>query len=148
MRQRSLLFVTVACLIAADSPKEDVKKELESLKATWAFASFEANGQKAPDEVIKDFKLSVTGSDLTFKVGAEVKIVIKQLDGSTNPRIIDLEFKEGAQKGDVLEGIYHVEGDTLKICLHATPNINQRPTEFTGKENSNQILIVFKRVKP
>lgn len=148
MRRTSLLIVTMACLIAADSPKDDVKKALEALKATWAFASFETNGQKAPDDAIKNFKLTVSGDEMTFKIGGEVKLTVKQLDPSTSPRIIDLEFKDGPQKGDVFEGIYQVDGDTLKICLHATPNIKQRPTEFTGKENSNQILIVFKREKP
>jgi uncharacterized protein (TIGR03067 family) len=148
MRRPCLLIVAVTFLIAADGSKEDVKKELESLKATWAFISFEVNGQKAPEDAIKNFKLTVSGNAMTFKVGGEVKLGVKQLDPSTNPRIIDLEFTEGTQKGDVLEGIYHVDGDTLKICVHATPNVKQRPTEFTGKENSNQILIVFKREKP
>lgn len=144
----SFLIVIAASLIAADSPKDDVKKELEALKATWTFTSFEINGQKAPEDAIKNFKLIVSGNEMTIKVGGEVKFGIKQLDGSTNPRIIDLEYKEGPQKGNVFEGIYHVDGDTLKICVHATPNVRQRPTEFTGKENSNQMLIVFKREKP
>ena len=65
----------------------------------------------------------------------------------SDPRVIDLEFKVGPIRG-TLEGIYKVEGDTLTLCLYSTPDVKQRPAEFSAKEGSNHFLFVFKREKP
>ena len=139
-------MLPVVCLLAADAPSDDVKKAKEKLQATWAFVTAEVNGQKAPEGDIKDFKLIIAGDQVTFQVGRDIKGTIKTLDPTTTPTIIDLEFKEGPIKG-VVEAIYQVEGDTLKLCVCALPDAKQRPGEFATKEGSNQFLFVFKREK-
>jgi uncharacterized protein (TIGR03067 family) len=144
MKWRCVLLLPVVCLIAADAPSDDVKKAKEKLHATWAFVSAEVNGQKAPEGDIKDFKLIVAGDQFTFKINGDIKATLKTVDPATNPTIIDLEFTEGPIKG-ALEGIYQVEGDTLKLCVCLLPGAKQRPGEFATKEGSNLFLVVLKR---
>jgi uncharacterized protein (TIGR03067 family) len=146
MNRRWILLVPCACLLAADAPPDETQKAKERLQATWVFRIAEVNGQKAPEADIKDFKLIIRGDQVTFKINAEIKGTIKTLDPATTPTIIDLEFKEGPFKG-VLEGIYQIEGDTLKLCVSLVPDARQRPGEFSTKEGSNQILIVLKKEK-
>jgi hypothetical protein len=52
----------------------------------------------------------------------------------------------GQKKGQVSQGIYVIEGDTLNWC-NAAPGIDDRPKEFSNKEKKNQMLVVLKREK-
>jgi uncharacterized protein (TIGR03067 family) len=146
MNRRWILLLPCACLLAADPPPDETQKAKAKLQTTWVFRSAEVNGQKAPEAAIKDFKLVIAGDQATFKLEGDIKATIKTLDPATTPTIIDLEFKEGPIKG-VLEGIYQLEGDTLKLCICLIPDARQRPGEFSTKEGSNQILIVLKKEK-
>ena len=123
---------------------DEINKAKEKLQATWLFQSMEVNGQKVPEADIKDFKLVIRGDQFTYKGRGETKATIKTLDPTTTPTIIDLEYKDGPVKG-VFEGINQLEGDTLKMCICVIPDARQRPTEFSAKEGSNQVLIVLKK---
>lgn len=146
MRQRLLLFLAVASLIAADTPKDDVKKEQAKFEGTWTFVSGENNGTVATAEELANYQLVVKGNEFIWKVGKEqLKATVKMLDPTTTPKIIDIEFAEGPLKG-VMEGVYQLDGDTMKLCL-TQPDARKRPGDFSGKAGSNQILVVLKREK-
>jgi uncharacterized protein (TIGR03067 family) len=147
MMQKSLTILGILALLATSAAEDETRKDRERLQATWHMVSLETNGRKAPENEIKNFKMVIAGDVLSFKDGIDVKATIKQLDATTNPRLIDLEFKQPGLNG-VLEGIYKIEDDTLTLCLYSVPDARQRPAEFTGKEGSNQFLIVFRREKP
>ncbi len=64
------------------------------------------------------------------------------LDRSKKPWHLDATRTEGGKKGQVYQGIYSLEGDTLKWCVSTG---SDRPTEFaTGGSN---FMLVLKRAK-
>jgi uncharacterized protein (TIGR03067 family) len=147
MTPRFILILAVAGLLAADTPRDDANKEKRKIQATWQCTAAEVNGRKAPEAEISTLKLIFSGEEFTFKLpDGDVKGNVKMLDTTTDPRLIDLDFKVGPIRG-TLEGIYKVDGDTLTLCLYSMPDVKQRPGEFTGKEGSNQFLLVFRREK-
>jgi uncharacterized protein (TIGR03067 family) len=60
-----------------------------------------------------------------------------------SPRLIDMVGVEGEQRGSILEGIYEVHGDTLKLC-HSQ---KRRPNEFESRPGSDSTLTILKRVE-
>ena len=144
--QPLLLFFLTAILLAADEPKDDIaKKEREKLAGTWKVISAERDGQ--PDKVSKDAlttytadgKFSVKFADGTTGDGTY------QLDPGQSPKAIDYTMNYGPNKGQSHEGIYALEGETLKIC-RSDPG-KPRPKEFATKTDSGQMLFVLARQK-
>jgi uncharacterized protein (TIGR03067 family) len=68
-----------------------------------------------------------------------------KIDPSKKPKHSDATFTEGELTAKTL-GIYEVDGDNMKIC-YGLPG-KDRPTEFSSKPGSGQVLIVYKRDKP
>jgi uncharacterized protein (TIGR03067 family) len=64
-----------------------------------------------------------------------------KLDPTKKPKAIDVVLQD-KKTG---QGIYSLEGDTLKIC-HGESD-DPRPSEFESKEGSRNTVVVFKRVK-
>ena len=53
------------------------------------------------------------------------------------PGTIDVTHTDGPQKGETLQGIYALEGDTLKLCFSIC-----FPTEFSSKPGAGGLLLV------
>jgi uncharacterized protein (TIGR03067 family) len=143
------LVAAVGLSRAADDAKEDaVKKELRALKGMWKPIAREVDGKKISDEELKDVtvtyeetgKLTVRRGDMILLAG------IDKLDPTKNPKMTDLTYTEGENKGKTSLGIYEIEGDTLRTC-RALPG-NKRPTEFSAKAGSGHALTLSKREKP
>src|SRR5262245_28878345 len=136
--------VLTSSLFAAEDPKDDLaKSEREKLAGTWKVTSAERDGQ--PDKVslnalttVKaDGKLHVKFADSTTGEGTF------KLDPTKKPKAIDYTLDYGPNKGKLHEGIYVLEGDTLKIC-RSDPG-KPRPKEFATKTDSGQMLFVLTR---
>jgi uncharacterized protein (TIGR03067 family) len=69
--------------------------------------------------------------------------MIKKLDTSRKPRTIDTEQIVGEHRGKILQGIYELNGDTLRVCL--APPGKERPTEFSARAGSGNSLAVYRR---
>ncbi len=143
----ALLFLCLTgSLFAADDPKDAAaKKESEKLVGTWKVTKAEHDGQ--PDKALMN---AVT----TF--AADGKFTAKfadgmagdgtyKLDPSKKPKAIEIMMNFGANKGKSHEGIYALEGETLKICS-SDPG-KPRPKEFATKADSGQMLFVLTRAK-
>ena len=132
---------------AAPKPKDDAKDDLKKLEGNWQFTTWVSNGTDLPQEQLEICKWSVKGDKYNFEMGGENKEegTIK-LDPAKKPATIDLDIKEGNDKGKAQPGIYKIEGDTVTICL-ARPGAKDRPTEFSGKGEDGHILITMKRMK-
>ncbi len=140
MKSRTLLFVAVGLLLAADAPKKEVSDK-DKLQGTWTVVSAEGSGQPSADEV-KTLKFIVTGTQYTVKKGDEV--VVKgtvTLDPAKKPK--ELTLKDDGDDKPTL-GIYTFEGDTLKVCT-GDPG-KERPREFSAK-GGNVLLVVLKKAK-
>jgi len=65
-----------------------------------------------------------------------------KLDPAKKPKQIDLLFGEGR----TTKGVYHLEGDTLKLCAEKETD-GERPTEFSTKHGTTHFLVVLKKKK-
>jgi uncharacterized protein (TIGR03067 family) len=139
----SVLAATVL-LAASVSAQEALKKELQQFQGTWAIEYVDHDGHKPSPDKIKSMKLVIAGNRLTVQGEKLMQSTIK-LDPSKSPKTIDITYDDGPDKGKVLQGIYELNGDGLKLCL-SKPG-KERPTQFVSKENSGLVLMVLKRDK-
>jgi uncharacterized protein (TIGR03067 family) len=152
VNRRILIVLAVALLMAADTPKDNaVKKEADMLQGTWRVASAERDGMAAPDDEIKKITVTIKGDKLTArrtenadKPEEKVYEMSFTLDPNQKPKWIDVTYMDGERKGESSQGIYELNGDTLKICVSRG---NTRPTEFETKADSQRHLMVLKRGK-
>jgi uncharacterized protein (TIGR03067 family) len=148
MRARTSAVLVLCLFLAAAAGADDAnKKDHEQLQGTWVTVTGEMNGDKLGDDIAKDLKFVVKGDKFEVDGPAEV---IKQyakgtfkLEATTKPKTIDITVGEGAMKGDLIEGIYEFDGDTLKMCAKLTGK--ERPADFTTNAGSNMVSLVLKR---
>jgi uncharacterized protein (TIGR03067 family) len=139
-----LIFVF---LMAAEDPKDAVKKEYDKFEGTWRMESFLMDGKPSPIKDFADFKMTLKGETFTTD-GAEGKSSgTYKVDPTKKPKTLDIVFSSGPNGGVTMLGIYELDGDTYKVCLPTAPGA-ERPKEMASKEGSGLVLEVFKRVKP
>jgi uncharacterized protein (TIGR03067 family) len=142
----TVVLLAGGLLTAADA-KDDVKKETEKLQGTWVTQKMEFNGE----DVGEKFKLSFVfkGDDVTVEGNDEVKKEYAKLkfklDPSTTPRCVDITITAGTQKDAVIEGIYELKGDELRIC--AKIGGKERPAKFESPAGETMVLMTLKREK-
>jgi uncharacterized protein (TIGR03067 family) len=141
---RAVLPCVVILLIAAATPAQDPKKELDKLQGEWTMVSLEQKGKKASDEAVKVYKLTIKEDQwiVTTSTGGESKMTFK-IDPSKDPKTIDFTFKSG-NKDIVSRGIYKLAGDTLTLCR--TTGDTDRPKEFKTTAVAG-VLVEWKRAK-
>jgi uncharacterized protein (TIGR03067 family) len=149
MKTKAVLILVAVIAIAADDPKEAVKKELDKIQGSWTAESIHFNGKEYADGQGK-IKLVFKGDQATVEAAAKVKKeyakMTMKLDPSTDPKCIDITVTAGVQKDVVMEGIYELKGDELRICAKVFGK--DRPGKFESTDGSSVVLIVFKRDKP
>jgi len=133
--------------------EEEARKDLARLQGVWLYASSEKDGKPDPAGPRVFARLEFKGTELTQTVehpvdGRLYLISAIRLDTSASPRLLDITRTGKLQKGLSWEGIYALEGDTLKICLCQTPGLKERPTEFNAPEGSNRRVLALTRATP
>jgi uncharacterized protein (TIGR03067 family) len=131
------------CVRGGDDKDDDVK----GIQGTWLVdpATFaEVKDKEALKEALKgsqDVRIIFEGDKYTMKhpPGNEEKGAFR-LDPSKKPKEIDF--------GDRANGIYELEGDTLKLCWDQQGKTNGRPTKFSLKQDKDSVhYFVLKREK-
>jgi uncharacterized protein (TIGR03067 family) len=150
MKRSGLLLLAAGLCLAADDAKDAAKAEMKKLEGTWVATSIEYDGEQVLGGEVKDVKLVISGDEISVKgaipdADKYAKLTYK-VDPSTTPKIIDVTFTVGADKGTVMEGIYKLEGDELRLCVQVFGK--ERPGEFATQGGSNRALGVLKREKP
>jgi len=126
---------------------EAARKELAALEGTWILQSLQFDGK----DLTGDYKLSlvIKGETATVEGNDEVKMeytrIGLKLDPSTMPKCLDLRVVGGTQKDSVLEGIYELKGDELKLCVKVLGK--DRPGKFESPDGESIALVTFKRQK-
>jgi uncharacterized protein (TIGR03067 family) len=116
--------------------------ELRKLRGTWKLTALELNGEK--QEPGDGGTVIIRGDRLSTADGDQFRLTV---DPAADPKVIDLTRLTGDDKGQVLEGIYTLRGETLKLCLYGGGGAKSRPTEFEAKPGSERVLAVLQRQK-
>src|SRR5262249_22487234 len=134
-------------IVWAEEGDKDARSEVKKLKGTWKTAKliwngkdYLAGGKKGFNFVFKGDVATIEGNDAVKKEYAKIRV---KLDLSTTPKIMDITVLGGVQKDAVIEGIYELKGDELKICAKVFGK--DRPSEFASPAGSSIALLVLKR---
>jgi uncharacterized protein (TIGR03067 family) len=135
---------------AKDREKDPAKKELDAFQGAWTSAELVYNGKdfladgKAPLRfVFKGNEATIEASEAVKKEYAKIKI---KLDPSTMPKCVDITVSAGGQINAVIEGIYELKKDEIRICAKVLGK--ERPNEFASPDGSSIVLLVLKRPAP
>src|ERR1051326_2806191 len=125
MRKYALcvLFIT-SSLAAAQDKTSPAKGDAAKLQGAWTVLTVEQNGK--PDPKGQGARIVFAGDTFTRTAGNQIAKGTFKLDATAKPPAIDTTYTEGPEKGKTFQGIYSLEGDTLKLCY------SQRPTEFNS----------------
>jgi uncharacterized protein (TIGR03067 family) len=142
MKAHTLMGLVVVLLLGADTPKDPRESADEKkFQGTWNVVSTVFDGQPAPKEKLKGRKVVIDRQQLTAFVGdTRGRTLIITLDPKQRPQQIDLKR---ADRDEVAQGIYALEGDELKLC-YGEPGA-KRPTEFASKAGSKVFLLLLRR---
>jgi uncharacterized protein (TIGR03067 family) len=144
MNRQLIPILALALLVgAAWADDKEKKGDLQEMKGRWKATSGESSGTALPNAFLDDISFVVKGDTYTFKVGDDEEEGTLKLDATKKPAYMDVNITKGNDKGKKQYGIYQLDGDTLKICL-AKPE-EERTKDFTTKEGSGHLLLVFKR---
>jgi uncharacterized protein (TIGR03067 family) len=137
---KALLGCTVVSLLfLAGGDADAIKKDLKLLEGTWKVESLEdAQGKK---QEFEGATLTFKGDQFEFKKDSEAKKGKVKINPAGKPKEIDIIPED---KDQPLQGIYQIEGATLKICVNDEP-MGARPNELAAKDKN--MLVILKRVK-
>jgi uncharacterized protein (TIGR03067 family) len=113
------------------------------LTGSWAVSEIEFQGMKVPLPPGQDIAFTFQGAKLLVN-----QMMMKQeegtykIDDKTSPKQIDLTGS--LNQPGTIKGIYHLEGDTLKIAFSMQGPGGQRPTGFDAKDI---VVMICKRKK-
>jgi uncharacterized protein (TIGR03067 family) len=141
-----IALLSVVLVAAAKPTQDDVLAELKNLRGTWQLVEEIEDGKQMPAEEANKNKLTfdTTGR---WKVEIDGKVVgegTATIDPTRKPKTIDYTFTKGDGNGARFIAIYELDGDSFRHCgvLRGT-----RPSEFSSKPGSGQILTTFRREK-
>jgi uncharacterized protein (TIGR03067 family) len=149
----SVVWLTIACVAIADEPKSEVNqaaiaRALEKFTGTWAIANVQ------PDGATKDARQLVFNKDGTYAArdqdGMELWAGTFEIDPTSKPKLWDHRSNDAKKEGKDVLGIYHLEGDTLKVaCVVGQWKGKEwvgktRPTGFSPQEAD--VVIELSRV--
>lgn len=150
MRLKLLGIGAAALLLTAADATDAAKKDLDRLQGTWTPVNLKYDGGDIGDAAEAKFQLVIKGNKIVLTDNDDVKKEYGQftfkLDPTTMPKSMDVTVTAGSRKDAVLEAIYDVKGDELRICVKVTGK--ERPAKFESPEGASVALIVLKREKP
>jgi clostripain len=126
-------------------PAPGAKEELAKLEGEWTMVSLEERGEKAPDERVKRFKLTIKGDQWTVTSSqgkGKPPALTMTVDPSSEPRTMDLTGRDGDREF-VFLCIYKLEGDTLTLRRAMETGDVKRPQEFSTTPEEG-LLVVWK----
>jgi RNA polymerase sigma factor (sigma-70 family) len=121
-------------------PTLSPQAERQKLQGGWQVVSVERDGQALPDQGMR--LVFADGQVTVFVPGFQAAPMTYVLDPSQKPRAIDIT----SPVAGVWPGIYHLEGESLRLCLDQNDTTRTRPTAFhTEPDGQNRFLYVLQR---
>jgi uncharacterized protein (TIGR03067 family) len=149
-----LSVVTALCFLLPPTPAQAdpqdaaaaIKEELKKLQGSWEIELQEEDGKTLSDKDLKGRTLCIGGSLFLVRHNASLIHLGKmKIDVSRSPKTLNAMVEKGNREGDILPGIYSLDGDTLKICLNMDGD--GRPNQFKAAAKTGFVLMVCKRVR-
>src|SRR5438874_12465369 len=130
MRLR-FLGILVFVFVAADDPKDAVKKELKQIEGTWKVTSFELNGNSIGTS---GWTIVLKGDKYTLTFGDNTEEGTFKIDPAKKPKTVEATSSAGSAR----KGIYVLEGNKAKACF-ATAG-QDAPKAFETSADSGHYL--------
>jgi len=94
----------------------------------------------------RDLTLTITGDKMAVKDSRRTETAVIKLDTKVTPHTITMSPADAdAKKEPPAEGIFAVEGDTLRVCW--AKKGKERPTEFLTRTASDTVYLLLEREK-
>lgn len=141
MKRFLLAFLMAAAVGGAGLADDKSDAEAKQLEGAWDIEAIEAMGKKidAPKGKGGGIVFAKDGKVIMKDPGKKDSPGTYKIDVGKSPKMIDLiELKDG-KAGDVMQAIYEVEGDKLKIGFSAEGPKGKRPSDFKG----DKVLIMY-----
>ncbi len=139
-----LLLLTSIMLTAQE---DAAKQEWARFEGTWLRVAYEADGLKVPQKTVQRFRL-ILQRDGKYMVKVDNQVVVEGtavIDPTRKPKTVDMTPTTGRTKGQLLRGIYELDGDDYRLCY--APAGKPRPETFTAKAGTSHVLAVYRREK-
>ncbi len=123
----------------------DKAQDRQKIQGPWMAVDAMRNDEVADDVI--GYRLTFKGE--TFSIVNEGKTLFGgtfSLDRSQKQPAIDFKHDLGDLKGKTWQGIYSLDGETLKICDNAASLSAPRPTRFESGRESGHVVVLFKRM--
>jgi len=122
---------------------ETSREDLDKLQGIWRTVAVEVDGSPVASWLFENAKLVITGDRFTLRnplpdADQRMEGVLK-LDAGKVPKQLKLTL----DGGQILEEIYELEGNTLRVC-YPIKDVN-RPTSFNTTAKSGLSLVVYER---
>jgi uncharacterized protein (TIGR03067 family) len=144
------LFATLFAMIAVSSLAfgEEKKFDAEKLVGKWKFTEGMKSGEKVEAKNLES-EVTFTKDTLTIKDSTTTHVFKFKIDASKTPVQVDFDGEEGPAKGYKAEGIFSLEGDTLKLAYSTNiPGFDgKRPEKFESTKDNKAFLFVMKKAK-
>ena len=115
------------------------RSDLDQMQGEWVPVEILANGKPASAETLAAIKVKIKDHGYVSERPNGQHEGTFKLNETATPKSMDLT----TGSGDEVRAIYEISGDTLKAC-YAIRDAS-RPSEFTSAEDSNHVLVVYKR---
>jgi uncharacterized protein (TIGR03067 family) len=150
MKTRALLVLfaglAVAAYAPAPLPKPEKKEAPASLVGTWSVVALARAGQEKPLPGKVEMKAVLTKDRWTFtREGKQMAPYEMVVNARVKPMTLDL--KRAGSPTPTIQGIYTVEGDTLKLGYYTAKGGGGRPKAFDPAD-AQLMVMILKRVKP
>jgi uncharacterized protein (TIGR03067 family) len=136
------MLLALSLTLAAPAPKEVPKKEAPTVVGNWVPESLVMSGTPEKLDAGMSFTLTADGKCLVKEGAGDPDEMLYNIDPKKDPGHFDL--REPGMQGELMKGIYKLDGDTLTICLSMK---GDRPDKFESPAGSMNLLVTLKRVK-
>jgi uncharacterized protein (TIGR03067 family) len=125
------------------TPEALMHTDIELLQGSWSITSLAIDGQEMRASMFAKAGIVVNANRFTsIGMGAEYEGTL-EIDPSTNPRQLNMQFDVGPGKGNVNPCIYEIVGDVWRLCISTRGTV--RPPAFVSTPGSGFAAEVLQR---
>jgi uncharacterized protein (TIGR03067 family) len=143
--QRGIVGIVWLAAVAAAPPArigDEVRRE--TLIGIWEMKEYVFSGNSAPAELCRQHRLVVSEQKLSFP--KRELFDSTELTYKRDAKAIDCTAVDGTFKGEMFQGIYRLDDQTLTLCFSYTSK-TKRPDRFEAPKGTRFCLMRFVRVK-